>query len=206
MASTASCPLPPADFAQRTLPLIELNLAAIELFRIHRTAYGPLFYNRRSSSPTVFRFDAPGDEFGVLYAAPTVSACIFETLIRNLYENGTLPLYLGESELACRSISSIGMLDARALRLADFTQSLAPLGGNAIVMSIDDYAFPNAWSLAVHHHPANVDGIYFRSRYSSEPCVALFDRCPLVARGGPTPLLAAPGVEEFIDKHQIVLL
>jgi hypothetical protein len=73
-------------------------------------------------------------------------------------------------------------------------------------MSVDDYTYTNAWSLAVHQHPDNFDGIYFRSRYSNEPCVALFDRVPLVARGAPTLLLLTPGVDEFLDKYQIFLL
>jgi hypothetical protein len=54
----SECPEPPVDFSQRELPICELNLAASTLFRIHRSVFGPLFYNRRSTSSTVFRFDA----------------------------------------------------------------------------------------------------------------------------------------------------
>jgi hypothetical protein len=125
VAGTPICPLPPDDFAERKVPVIELNLAAVALNRIHRTANDPILFNREAVSGTVFRFDAPAGQYGVLYAAPTISACLFETIVRNKFENGELPLYLGESELARRSASSIGMTDARALRLADFTQSLA---------------------------------------------------------------------------------
>ena len=94
-SGTASvCPFPPPDFAQRQVPVFELNLAASGLYRIHRSANSPLFFNRVSTSSTVFRFDAPAVEYGALYAASTFSACMFETLIRNLYENGTLPLLI----------------------------------------------------------------------------------------------------------------
>lgn len=206
VATVSACPLPPTDFAQRQVPVFELNLAASGLYRIHRSANGPLFFNRLSTSNTVFRFDAPADQYGVLYAASTFSACMFETLIRNRYENGALPLLIEHSELYLRSVSSIGLGSARVLRLADFSQSLAPLGGNSIVMSVNDYTAPNAWSLAVFEHPDNFDGIYFQSRYSNEPCVALFDRVEAVVRGMPTPLLAMPELDVFLDKYQIAIL
>lgn len=168
--------------------------------------YSPIFFNRRSTSATVFRFDAPNDEFGVLYAAPTFSACMFETVIRNVFAGGTLPLLIGESELSCRSISSLGAGRPGALRLADFTQSLAPLGGDNMVMATSDYMVPNAWSFAVHSHPEKFDGIYFRSRYSNEPCVALFDRVDVIARGAPIPILTCSELDAFLDKYRIGLL
>ena len=144
VVAVPACTLPPTDFAQRQVPVFELNLAASGLYRIHRSANGPLFFNRLSTSTTVFRFDAPADEFRVLYAASTFSACMFETLIRNRYKNGALPLLIEHSELYLRSVSSIGLGSARVLRLADFSHSLAPPGGNSSVMSIDDYTVPNA--------------------------------------------------------------
>lgn len=131
---------------------------------------------------------------------------MFETVIRGRFEGGDLPLVIDHAQLADRSVSSIGLDSARVLRLADFTQSLAPLGGSAIVMSIDDYAGPNAWSLAVFEHPGKFDGIYFRSRYSGETCVALFDRVEAVARGAATPLLAMPELDEFLDRYQIAIV
>lgn len=201
-----ACPIPPPDFALRQVPVVEFNLASSALLRIHRTAYSPLFFNRASTSMTKFRFDAPDDQFGVLYAAPTLSACMFETVIRNRFEGGHLPLMLDYAELEIRSVSSIGLKSARVLELADFTQSLAPLGGNAIVMSTADYAGPNLWSLEIHNHPQRLDGIYFRSRYSGEPCVALFDRVEVTERGRPSPLLASADLDEFLDRFQIAVV
>lgn len=197
------CPEPPLDLSQRSLPICELNLSATALFRIHRSAFGPLFFNRRSTSPTVFRFDASNDEFGVLYAAPTFSACMAETVIRDLFESGTMPLIIDQNELESRSISSLGLSSARALRLADFTQPLFSLGGSAQIMSTGDYRVPNMWSSAVHAHPEQVDGIYFRSRFAAEPCVALFDRAGITVRGTPIPLMDAPELGPFLGKYSI---
>ncbi|TAM03126.1 MAG: RES domain-containing protein [Paraburkholderia sp.] len=81
--STLDAPLPPANFGRAQLPVFELNLAATNLYRVHRRSYGPIFYNRRSSSSTTFRFDAPNDEYGVLYASPSFDACLAETLLQH---------------------------------------------------------------------------------------------------------------------------
>jgi hypothetical protein len=180
-----------------------MNLTATALMRIHRTVNAPIFYNRQSTSNSPCRFDAPADEYGVLYAAPTFSACMFETLIRGRFEGGHLPLLIDEHLLASRSVAQLGLATARPLRLADFTQSLAPLGGNAAVLSTPDYAISQAWSLAVHDHPGHFDGLYFRSRYSGEPCVALFDRAGIVLRGQSVPLMDEPLLGRFLDTYQV---
>lgn len=206
MTATYLCAGPPPDFSKRAVPVCDLHIAALSLRRIHRSIYSPIFFNRRSTSSTVFRFDAPNNEFGVLYAAPTFSACMFETVIRNVFEGGSLPLLIDQAELSCRSISSLIPAMVRTLHLADFTQSLAPLGGDNTVMSMNDYTVPNKWSLAVHSHPEKFDGIYFRSRYANEPCVALFDRVEMIARGAAIPILACSELDAFLDQYHIGLL
>jgi len=201
-----TCPLPPADLAKRSLPICELNMAAVNLYRIHRSKFGALFFNRRSTSSTVFRFDASNDEFGVLYAAQSFAACMAETVIRNRFEEGSLPLVIEETELETRSISALGLSSPRALRLADFTQPLFSLGGNGLILSTSDYRVPNMWSSAVYTHPDNVDGIYFRSRFAAEPCVALYERAGITTRGKAVPLMDTPELGPFLDKYGIGLV
>lgn len=180
-----------------------MDLTATALMRIHRTVNAPIFYNRHSASSSPCRFDAPGDEYGVLYAAPTFSACMFETIIRGRFEAGRLPLLVDEHLLATRSVAYLGLAADRLLRLADFTQSLAPLGGNAAVLSTPNYEISQAWSVAVHDHPAQFDGLYFRSRYSGEPCVALFDRASVVSHGPSIPLINEPLLGHFLDSYEV---
>ena len=199
----AECPRPPDDFADRNLPVHVMDLTATALMRIHQTVNAPIFYNRRSTSNSPCRFDAPADEYGVLYAAQTFSACMFETIIRGRFEGGSLPLLVDKHLLATRSVAHLGLAGARSLRLADFTQSLAPLGGNAAVLSTPDYAISQAWSVAVYSHPGQCDGLYFRSRYSGEPCVALFDRAGVVVRGESVPLMDEPLLGYFLDRYQV---
>lgn len=205
-ARAENCPEPPSDFAQRALPILELNLSTTNLYRIHETTFGPLFFNRRSTSSTVFRFDASNDEFGVIYAAPSFAACMAETVIRERFERGSLPLVIEEAKLETRSISALGLSSPRALRLADFTQPLFSLGGNGLILSTGDYRVPNMWSSAVYAHPENVDGIYFVSRFAAEPCVAAYDRAGITVRGQAMRLMDAPELAPFLDKYHIGLV
>lgn len=197
--------MPPPDFTSRPIPLVTLNAAATKLYRIHRDGHDAVYFNRPALSGTRFRFDAPDNQFGVLYAALTFSACMFETIIRGRFENRALPLLIDEIELSGRSVSEIGLGVAMGLRLADFTSSLATVGGNTAIMAIDDYAIPGRWSLAVFDHEENVDGIYYQSRYSNEPCVALFDRVLAVQKGPAIPVLLCPELDGFLDTYHIAI-
>jgi len=198
-----NCPLPPVDFNDRTLPIFEFNLSALSLLRIHRSSFGPLFYNRKSSSSTVFRFDAPADEYGVLYASESFEACLAETVIRDRFQNSALPLLIDESELSSRSVSSLGLSVPRALRLANLNDPLFSIGASTQILSDPNYAVTNLWSKAIYGHPAMVDGIYFRSRYANDLCVAIFDRVKLITRGDPIAVLSYPGIGDFLNKYHI---
>jgi len=39
-----------------------------------------------------------------------------------------------------------------------------------------DLSIPQAWGLAIQRHPANFEGIKFKSRFTNRPCLALFER------------------------------
>lgn len=203
ISAISRCPKPPADFGNRPLPVMEFSLSSHALYRIHRTIYGPLFHNRKSTSNTIFRFDAPADEYGVLYASESFDACMAETVIRDRFQNGTWPLIIDLNELSCRSVSRLGLLLPRSLRLANLEEPLFSLGASTQILSDPDYHITNLWSRAIHAHPENVDGIYFRSRYANDFCVAIFDRVELITCSAPVALLSFPGIDDFLDKHQI---
>ena len=173
--------------------------------RIHPHGRDPLFYSRRSACPAVNRFDAPGDEFGVLYASLSFSACMAETLVRDRFAGAPAPLVLEESRLRLRCLSLLAPAAPR-LRLADLTVPMVGLGFSTQVLATPDYRVPNLWSRAVHEHSAGVDGIYFVSRFANEASVALFDRAPLMVRGEPVPLLDCPQLERFLEQYDIVLV
>ena len=201
-----NCPLPPESFREATLPVCELNLSVTNLYRIHRRTYDPVFYNRRSASKTVFRFDAPNDEFGVLYASPSFDVCMAETIMRGRYHgvDAGAPHVVEEADIASRSVAILGFEEARPLRLADLTQPLWRFGFDTNVLSVPDYAVPNLWSLAIHDNHRRLDGIYFRSRFANEVSVAIFsDRASLVRRGDSIPLHQHPDLPGFLDRYEI---
>lgn len=205
------CPTPPPDFRNRALPVIVIDLAARPLYRIHRNIHGPVYFNRPSVSKTRYRFDAPAHlharhEYGVFYGGFSLSSCIFETIVRDRFASATAPLLIEAQEFDDRSISRVVADPARPLLLADFSQSLAPFGGSTLVMAVNNYEGPNLWSEAVHDHLQKLDGIYFLSRYSGEPCVAIFDRVGITQSAGPVPVAYATGVDAFLTQHKIALV
>jgi hypothetical protein len=183
-----------------------MNLSVTTLLRIHWRLREPVYYNRRSTSATVFRFDAPNDEFGVLYASPSFDACMAETLMRGRYRGvgATAPHVIDEQAIIERRVATLGCEDPRALRLADLTQPLWSLGFDAHELSTPDYSAPNEWSSAIHGNVANLDGIYFNSRFANRVSVAIFsDRLQLIQRGASVPLFDHPELPDFLDRFGI---
>ncbi|AOY97839.1 hypothetical protein BKK79_37825 (plasmid) [Cupriavidus sp. USMAA2-4] len=204
-AMDMGCPLPPDDLASRDMPVMELDLAATSLWRIHRSTFGPIHYNRTSTGGTPYRFDAPDDQFGVLYASPSFEACMAEAVIRDRFQGKSCPLLLDEDELNRRCISDLGTTLGRPLRLADLTRPHFHLGMDNRVLSTTahNYRGPNLWSVAIHDAYPNIDGIYFTSRFANEASVAIFDRAPLIARGDPIPLVKFHQLRGFLAKYDV---
>lgn len=199
------CPPPPPDLATRVMPVKELDLAMIPLWRIHQSTYGPIHYNRKSTGGTPYRFDAANDEFGVLYASPSFAACMAEAVIRERFHGQSLPLMLDEDVLTRRSISELGTNLGRPLRLADLTQSHFHLGmdNSVLTTTAAHYRGPNLWSSAIYQAYPDIDGIYFTSRIANEQSVAIFDRAPLIPRGAPIPLARFHLLPAFLARYDI---
>jgi hypothetical protein len=204
--SADSCPLPPPGFRTARIPVREIDLSVTPLLRIHWRHRAPVYYNRRSSSSTVFRFDAPNDEYGVLYAASSFEACMAETLMRGRFRgvDAGMPRVIDEKAITDRCVAVLEMKDTRLVRLADLTQPLWQFGFNTQVLSTPNYFAPNRWSAALHDNEASVDGIYFHSRFANSVSVALFsDRASLVPQGTSVPLVDHPALPAFLDRFEI---
>lgn len=204
-AAATICPAPPPDFNKRSLPIKLLDLRSSPLQRIYRTGHEPVYFNKPGMSKTRFRFDAPNDEFGVLYASQHFEACVAETIIRNRFAGGALPLQIEEREISSRSIAKLTTASGH-LRLADLAQPLVHLGGSAQILSDPNYLIPNRWSLAIEGHPEGVDGIYFISRYANQASVAIFDRTLLTQDGLSIKLIDSPEMAAYLDRYDIGLL
>lgn len=142
-----------------------------------------------------YRFDAPGGEFGVLYAAFDLATAFAETVLRTVPQEipaGEEPLLTYE-ELARRRVLQLrSVTGGRALRLVKlYDEGLAAAKVDNRIATDDDYATTRLWAKAFHDHPENVDGIVYLSRFmGTRRSVVLFDRCAgLLRRGRLTPLL-----------------
>lgn len=160
-------PAPPADLARR-MPL-EIVLAPGE--RMHRffsAGHDPIYFDRGQDG----RLNAPGGGYGVLYAARSPRGAFAETFLRN--PGSTL---LPTDLLARKAYVALHI--GRPLKLVRMAgPGLARIGATAeVVHGGKPYGVAQAWSQALHRHPASYDGIAYNARHDDEAlCYAIFDR------------------------------
>ncbi len=177
-------PLP--DLATFDLPL---STTRQPWFRCHPAGLDPIYFGRSRRH----RFDAPGAEFGILYAAADAHCAFIETFG---HETGEVDFVTLEA-LAARGLCRLE--PRRELRLVELSGAgLARLKADARLTS-GSIAIAQLWALALFEHPEQADGIIYRSRHDPDRlCVAIFDR----ARDS----LAASPLGSFADPSQARLL
>jgi hypothetical protein len=144
---------------------IHLLERGTEVFRLHQSCYGAIYFNRDNS----WRFNNPvSGEYGVLYAALDYYAALRETLKPDKFN------ILSTGFLKSRCLSTL--TPQRDLRLVDLAGAgLTHIGADGR-LTTGSYQISQAWSQALYRHPDRVDGLYYRSRYDpSKFCVALYD-------------------------------
>jgi hypothetical protein len=155
-------PKPPKDLFNRNLPLIQLQQP---WFRIHQSRYEPLYFGRSG-----YRFNAPEQEYRILYIAQHEQGAFIET-----FGAKTGIQLISNNELSLRSISCLQ--NTRPLNLVDLTGAgLVKIGADGRLCD-GDHQLAQRWALAFWQHPMQVDGIYYRARHDpSQYCAAIFDR------------------------------
>ena len=196
-------PEPPPDIANRPLPLMSVNHP---WFRIHRREHQPLYFGRSGDN----RFDAPAEEYGILYIAQDEYGAFIEVFGRdNVQETEARRNFVTTSALQKRALVRIE--PRQPLRLVDLEGSgLARLGADVRLGGGDDYLLAQRWALALFQHPAQPDGICYRSRHDpSRLCAAIYDRAEnllsvlsqeRLADPDPTPLVA-----KILDTYELGL-
>lgn len=195
-------PLPPRDLGSRKLTVRRVDPGA--LIRLGGDNYPPL--NFRSTGNN--RFDAPGGEYGTLYAAGSLEVCFAETLLRG--DQKTNPLQGGYTFIPERELAkfSVVALSGSELELAVLSGvALKQLGGDGGICTVTPYSVPQAWSLALHSHPAKVDGLVYMSRHINDmESVVLFERAKGKLRGEILHgLLEDPRLEDVLEALQIAV-
>lgn len=157
-------PLPPADFPNREIEIVTINSPTV-LFRIHETAYSPIFFGL----PSPHRFDAP-KQYGVIYAGVDEYVAFLET-IRGQVRNGLLDR---NGRIAEYSISELTISRSICLVKASGA-NLERMGANSGIFATKNRQITQQWSLACWQHPQKFDGIIYPSCHDNERfCVALY--------------------------------
>ncbi len=160
---------PPKDFAKWE-PLIAKLPKGSLWYRSHQLVHAPMFFGRDMTQ----RWDAPTAEYGVLYMGENPECAFMESIGRSLLRTRMVPA----TTLEARGLSEVVLRSE--LRLIDLVSSsgLTKVGAEGSISNGLGYKTSQAWSLAFHDHPEEVDGILYRSRHDPERvALALFDRC-----------------------------
>jgi hypothetical protein len=140
----------------------------------------------------------------VCYLAEQPHVAFAETLLRKPGET-----LIEEADLASRSLARVRV--NRDLRLVGFHgPGLARMGATASVAT-GPYAVSRAWSLSLHGHPANPDGIRYRARHDDDGfAIALFDRAADALEVEITDGLMSPGIRHelarWLDRYALGLV
>ena len=170
-----------------TLRTVSIDPAS--LVRISAYNTGEPHFGKRNRN----RFDDPNRRitarFGTCYLGTSLAVAIAESVLHDILpDNGWF--VVPKDVLAAHFVVRF---TGQPLRLADLTgAALKRLGGHAELTGTASYTKTKKWSVAVHAHPAAVDGFVYMSRHKNdEKAVVLFDR----ARDKLTMLSATPLLE-----------
>jgi hypothetical protein len=157
-----SLALPLPSLSSRDLPLVSREAP---LYRLYPLKFDPAFWGKTGQS----RFDAPRQDYGVMYAAYAFEGAFIEAFGED-----------SSKTIEVRDLSMHGVAivePARTLRLVDLAgPGLSRLGLDARICS-GDYEIAQQWSHALWAHPSQPDGIWYAARRDpGERSVALFER------------------------------
>ena len=175
--------LPPKDLNTQALCIEQLNPS--RLYRISRHLTGEPYFGRSGGN----RFDSNTREYGTCYLGCSLTTALAESVLHDLTPLGGYYAVSAEDLIACYVHKFFGP----PLRLANLTGVyLNRLGAHGELCGTPSYEIPQAWSQAIHSHPAAVDGFLYMSRLvNTERAIVLFDRGNATSMNpsGPIPLL-----------------
>lgn len=195
--------LPPKAFASASLRLHTVPTGQW-FCRVYLGRYpDPLGFGKgpsRFSDPR--RRAAPG-RFGILYLGETLKVCFLEAVLRDQRDGAIGDLPMAEAELHTWHYAEIEV--AAPLRLVDLREDGAiVMGIPTDVAKATSQTLGRAWSLALHQHPEQPDGIIYPSRLNGHTNLAVFDRSIIKLRPVRTlKLINAPGLAAVLNDLKI---
>ena len=142
-----------------------------EMIRVHHKVRSPVYFGPPPGTSPQNRFDAPGGEYRMLYAAARLEGAFVETVLRRPAGRILRRAYVDERVWTI-------LRTQRILVLAKiYDEGLQAHGIDAGHISTDDYAGSRNLALRIFNSAPAIDGLAYRSRYNNgEICYALFDR------------------------------
>jgi hypothetical protein len=163
---------PSRAFNKLALPTVEVAVG--RLFRISRFSSGEPFFGRSAGNRLDDRSPVKSKRFGTCYCGLDLEVAIAETILHDeMPDRGHFKI--AYSEFSNRHLVRFA---GDKLVLANLTgASLKSLAGDGSMSTIMPYRLPQLWSMAIHRHPSNVDGIIYMSRHvNDKKAVVIFDR------------------------------
>lgn len=194
---------PTSDFARVDLVIAPIY-AGKTFGRIHRKAYpDPLGYGKNATRFSDPRRRKPENRFGVLYLGASLKICFLETVLRDRRDGLVGEIEIAESELTDRHYSEVSIRER--LHLVNFDDDgLLQMGIPTDVARGRNQTLARKWSVAIHEHPATVDGIIYPSRLNNETNLAIYDRAiAKLAAKDIYDLDKAPGIGPVLDRFQV---
>lgn len=194
---------PPRNF--NLLALITESIEPGALVRMARRDPASHCQFRREAR---YRFDAPDQSFGVMYAAFDEATAFAETVLRDKPMRApSVPL--DYSDIESRYVIALKRgNDDRPLRLIKlYDEGLAAAHTDNQISARDHYPTTQRWAAVFHSHAVAADGIVYMSRYmGARKSVALFDRCSAaVAAADATPLLLHPQFPSLVELFKLAI-
>jgi hypothetical protein len=133
-----------------------------------------------------------------------IHTCLFERFGDKAYDNQNA---ISQSLWNAHFVSTVQVPEIQVCDLTN-ARTLATLRVDLSALLHTAIAAPQEWGLAIQRHPANFQGVKYRSRFNGSVCMALFQRDGIETRLRAKQLghLADDDAAvDWLDKHQISL-
>ena len=184
---------------------IRQRLLAVRFDGIFRLVHANACSRGFEVVPAPSRFGDPEQNYGVLYAAETITCGFWEAIVRNrLNHNRRRELPRGDIE----STLVVSLSSASSLVLTDLRGD-GPLRLSAppAVTHDANHAAGRALSAATYANVPEADGFLWTSRFTGDICVAVFDRATVKLEASDvTSLIECKGFFDMLDDYKIKLV
>ena len=181
--------LPRSDFSSLSIPMSRQPKR--HWFRVHRSERPAIDFGIRPHH----RFSHVESPFPLLYVRGSLSTCLWEYFGDDVFRGRQV---ISRVKWDGCSLSRIEVAQLRVCSMGDGrTREAMRVDVSAVYDA--DLQIPQSWSLAIQRHPSGFEAIRYLSRFSDEPCLAVFDRSGIQDRLKETPMGSLNELDEAVQ-------